>query len=88
VAVPTAALVEEGGKSFVFVQPDVEKLVYSPRRVTVVRRGRDVAHVRTALTSEEERQGLQALRPGERVVTAGAVELKGLLEDLKARAPR
>jgi cobalt-zinc-cadmium efflux system membrane fusion protein len=88
VAVPTAALVEEGGKAFVFVQPDAGKLVYTPRRVAVVRRGRDVAHVRTDPTPDEERQGFQPLRPGTRVVTAGAVELKALLEDLKARAPR
>jgi RNA polymerase sigma factor (sigma-70 family) len=77
VEVPVAALVEEGGATYVFVQTEAAQPVYESRRVTIVRRGKDVAHVRTA-----------GLRPGERIVTAGAVELKGLLEDLKARENR
>jgi cobalt-zinc-cadmium efflux system membrane fusion protein len=77
VEVPVAALVEEGGATYVFVQTDAARPVYESRRVMVVRRGKDVAHVRT-----------DGLRPGERIVTPGAVELKGLLEDLKAREKR
>jgi RNA polymerase sigma factor (sigma-70 family) len=84
-AIPAAALVEEGGKSFVFVQPDPARDVYQQRRVLVVRRGRDVVHVSAAATAEERRQGFAGLRAGERVVTAGAVELQALLADLQKR---
>jgi cobalt-zinc-cadmium efflux system membrane fusion protein len=88
VVLPAAAIVEEGGQTFVFVQPDAKKPLYEQRRVSVVRRGGDVIHIRSRLTSEQERQGLQTVRPGERVVTAGAVELKAVLDDLKAAADR
>jgi multidrug efflux pump subunit AcrA (membrane-fusion protein) len=83
VAIPAGALVETGKEAIVFIQPDPQKLEYVQRRVAVVRRGRDVVHVRSTLRPEEARQGLQALRPGERVVTAGAVELQALLADLQ-----
>jgi len=82
-AVPAAAVVEEGGASFVFVQPDPKQLVYQQRRVLVVRRGREVVHIRSPLSAEDERQGFQPLRSGERIVTSAAVELKALLDDLK-----
>jgi cobalt-zinc-cadmium efflux system membrane fusion protein len=71
-AIPASALVEQGADAFVFVQPDPDRPSYELRRVTVVRRGRDVVHVRW-------RQ-----QPGERLVTAAAVELKALLDDLQA----
>jgi cobalt-zinc-cadmium efflux system membrane fusion protein len=67
VSVPTTAVVEEKGQTFVFVQPDPKKPVYEQRRVVIVRRGSDTVHVRTKLTSEENRQGAQPVRPGERV---------------------
>jgi cobalt-zinc-cadmium efflux system membrane fusion protein len=72
IAIPASALVEQGPSAFIFVQPDPDKPSYELRRVTVVRRGRDVVHVRW-------RQ-----QPGERVVTAAGVELKALLDDLQA----
>jgi hypothetical protein len=50
----------------------------------VVRRSHDAVHIRTKLTPEQERQGFQTVRPGERVITAGALELKAMLDDLKA----
>jgi cobalt-zinc-cadmium efflux system membrane fusion protein len=88
VALPAGAVVEEGRQTFVFVQPDAKKAFYEQRHVVVVRRGQDVVHIRSRLTPEQERQGFQTVRPGERVVTAGAVELKALLEDLKAGEER
>jgi cobalt-zinc-cadmium efflux system membrane fusion protein len=85
---PAGAVIEEGHHTFVFVQPDVKKLFYELRRVVLVRRGQDVVHIRSRLTSELERQGFQTVRIGERVVTAGAVELKAILEDLKVDRDR
>ncbi|MHB1426438.1 MAG: hypothetical protein ACYC3I_25025 [Gemmataceae bacterium] len=54
----------------------------------MVRRSQDVVHVRSRLTAAQERQGFQTVRPGESVVTAGAVGLKAILEDLKAGTER
>jgi cobalt-zinc-cadmium efflux system membrane fusion protein len=85
---PAGAVVDEEHRTFVFVQPDARRFFYELRRVAVVRRGQDVIHVRSRLTPELERQGFQIVRPGERVVTAGAVELKAILEDLKAGTDR
>jgi cobalt-zinc-cadmium efflux system membrane fusion protein len=85
---PAGAIVEEGQQTFVFVQPDLKKFFYEQRRVAVVRRSQDVVHIRSQLTPEQERQGFQTVRVGERVVTAGAVELKAILEGLKAGADR
>jgi membrane fusion protein, heavy metal efflux system len=133
VAVPASALVEEGGATYVFVQPDARERIYVPVRVEVVRRGRDTAHVRTGegggpplsflealgggvgmsdydgdgwldldqadrselshylrFTFRPKQAGAapRGLRPGDRIVTAGAVELKALLHDLKPGPPR
>jgi cobalt-zinc-cadmium efflux system membrane fusion protein len=88
VALPASALVEEGQDNLVFVQPDPRKLEYVRRRVLVVRRGGAMVHVRSPLTPGEERQGYEALRPGDRVVTAGAVELQALWADLQGREKR
>jgi cobalt-zinc-cadmium efflux system membrane fusion protein len=81
---PAAAVVEDGGQSYVFVQPDAKKPIYEQRRVLVVRRGHDAVHVRAKLTPEQERQGVQIVQSGERVITVGALELKAILDDLKA----
>jgi multidrug efflux pump subunit AcrA (membrane-fusion protein) len=83
VAVPASALVQDGGPALVFVQPDSRERRYELRRVVVVRRGAEMVHVRCRPGPAEARQGFGALRPGERVVTAGAVALKALLDDLR-----
>jgi cobalt-zinc-cadmium efflux system membrane fusion protein len=85
---PAAAVVDDGRRTFVFVQPDARKLFYEQRRVLIVRRGHDLVHVRSRLSSEQERLGFQAVRPGERIVTSGVIELKAILDDLKAVADR
>jgi multidrug efflux pump subunit AcrA (membrane-fusion protein) len=79
--VPAAALIEEEGVFFLFVQPDPTRSVYCQRRVIVVRRAGEVAHVRTHPTLAETRRSWQAVRPGERVVTSGAAELRAALVD-------
>jgi cobalt-zinc-cadmium efflux system membrane fusion protein len=53
VVVPTAALVEDGAESVIFVQPDPKEPVYQMRHVQVLRRGKDrdghdVVHLRWA----------------------------------------
>ena len=87
-AVPAAAVVDEGKASYVFVQSDPKQFVYRQHRVLVVRRGQDVIHIRSPLTADEERQGFQSLRAGERILTGGVVELKATLDDLKTKAKR
>jgi membrane fusion protein, heavy metal efflux system len=77
VEVPTAALVEDGDASVVFVQPDPGKTAYELRRVAVARRYHDVVYVRGGDPKAAP------LRPGELVVTSGAVLLKAALEDLR-----
>jgi cobalt-zinc-cadmium efflux system membrane fusion protein len=96
VEVPTNALNEVGGESLLFVQRDPAKPEYTLRRVAVVRRFRDVCHVRSELTpdevkesQEDQKKGLRPikpLRPGDLVVVQGAVELTAALEDLQAKA--
>jgi len=91
VEVPLTGLVEDGRQSFVFVQPDPGKLEYTLRRVKVTHRFDQVAFVRSKLTPEEQKltpdeeaKGylpLQPLKPGERYLAAGVLELRSALED-------
>jgi cobalt-zinc-cadmium efflux system membrane fusion protein len=85
---PSSALVEEGGRTFVFVQSDAKKGLYEQRRVLVVRRGKDTVHVRARLTPEQQRKRFQTIRAGEQVITTGVLELKAILDDLKAARER
>jgi cobalt-zinc-cadmium efflux system membrane fusion protein len=95
VEMPTNALNEVEGQALVFVQPDASKEEFFLRRLAVVRRFKDVTFVRSKLTPPEEeisraevargRRALQPLRPGERVLTRGAVELTTCLEDLATK---
>jgi multidrug efflux pump subunit AcrA (membrane-fusion protein) len=72
VEVPTAALVEDGRTSAVFVQPDPSRPQFVRRQVEVARRFRDVAYLKGGV------------RPGDRVVASGAVLLSEALADLPA----
>jgi cobalt-zinc-cadmium efflux system membrane fusion protein len=78
-----SAVVEEKGQNYVFVQPNANKPVFEQRRIFVVRRGHDVVHISTKLTPEQQKQGFKTIKPGERVVTASAIELKAILDELK-----
>jgi cobalt-zinc-cadmium efflux system membrane fusion protein len=90
--VPITAVVEDGKQSFVFVQPDPDKHQYTLRRVVVTHRFDKVAWVcskltadKAAPTADEKARGVpapQPLRPGEQVLTSGALELRAALEDL------
>jgi multidrug efflux pump subunit AcrA (membrane-fusion protein) len=95
VEIPTNALNEVEGESLVFVQPHANKSEYVLRRVSVVQRFKDVTVVRSKLTKrdrevseadvERGRRPIEALLPGERVITRGLVELTAELERLAAR---
>lgn len=69
VEVPSAALVEDGKTSVVFVQPDPDVPEFVRRSVAVTRRYHDMAYVK------------DGVRPGERVVTGGALQLNQALVD-------
>ena len=95
VEVPLTALAEDGKQSCVFVQPDPDQPRYTMRRVQVTARFEKTAYVRSKLkpaemqqTPEENHQGLQPrepLRPGERIIAAGVLELRSALEDLESK---
>jgi cobalt-zinc-cadmium efflux system membrane fusion protein len=86
VSVPAAALDEDGSESVVFVQLDpAHPRILRMRRVVVTQRMGDTVYVRSVLTPEQEKRGLQPLRPGEVVVTHGVLELKAALEELQAK---
>lgn len=90
VVIPTTALVEDGYDSIVFVQPNPNKPEFTMRRVVVARRQQHEVFVRARLTSKDKLAAsstkgvaLSPLHPGELVVTAGALELKAKVEDLR-----
>ena len=79
VEIPTRALVEDGNESIVLVQTDPKLDRFYRRRVSVVRRYADTVLVRSRLTPEQRRLGMEELHEGEMVVSAGALELKAAL---------
>ncbi len=81
VEIPTRALVEDGDESVVFVQPDPQVLHFKMRRVLVVRRSHDFVYVRSRLTPEQLKEGLEELHEGEHVMAAGALEQKAALQE-------
>jgi cobalt-zinc-cadmium efflux system membrane fusion protein len=100
VEVPLTALVDDGKLSFIFVQSGPDKAQFTLRRVLVTHRFEKTAFVKSKLTPKEMertpdqvKKGIPAaepLRPGERYLTTGALELRAALEDLlsKARSTR
>jgi cobalt-zinc-cadmium efflux system membrane fusion protein len=78
--IPTRALVEDDAGSVVLVRIDPREYRYVSRRVKVVRRNRDTVYVRSELTAQEKQDGFQELKPGEVVVSSGALQLKAALQ--------
>ncbi len=95
VEIPADALVDDGMQSLVFVQSDAGAPRFTMRRVQVTQRFEHTVFVQSAPipkgeqpTTEEAESGLlvkEPLRPGERVLLAGAVELKAAMVDLESR---
>lgn len=78
VDVPASAIVTADRDNFVFIQRDPARAEYTLRRVKVLRRHQDWVSVEQTADN-----GTTGLSPGDRVVTAGAVELKSQLDDLQ-----
>jgi membrane fusion protein, heavy metal efflux system len=95
VEIAVNALVDDGRQSLVFVQTDAVKRHYTMRRVHVTHRFESTVFVRstdipkaeqlTALEAEENLLPQEPLRPGDRVLLAGPVELKRVVIDLDSR---
>jgi cobalt-zinc-cadmium efflux system membrane fusion protein len=84
VEIPTKALVEDGEESVVFVevaQADSQIKRFKVRRVSVVRRNFDVVYIRSRLTPEQLKEGLEELHEGETIMAAGALEQKAALQE-------
>jgi cobalt-zinc-cadmium efflux system membrane fusion protein len=94
VEIPNDALADDGKQAVVFVQADPDKPgVYTMRRVDIVQRMERTVLVRSRfpdgndeqpLTPQDKEEGLlpkHVLKPGDRVITAGVLEIKKELED-------
>ena len=98
VEVPLTALAEDGKQSFVFVQPNPAQPRFTMRRVQVTHRFDRTAFVRSRLTPaaqkltpEEKAQGFQpreTLKPGERILANGVLELRAALDDMESKAAK
>lgn len=98
VEVPLTALAEDGKQSFVFVQRDPAQPRYTMRRVQVTHRFDRTAFVLSRLTPAEQKltpeetaQGFQPrepLKPSERVIATGVLELRAALDDMESKADK
>jgi membrane fusion protein, heavy metal efflux system len=86
VAIPVAALVEQGDQQIVLVQPDPREPRFVRRRVAVVRRAGGMVFVQSEPTPAQRQRGIRPLRPGELIVISGAVQLTAALADLQSSA--
>jgi cobalt-zinc-cadmium efflux system membrane fusion protein len=69
--VPSAAVVEDGRQSIVFVQPDPSVPHFARRSVKVVRRFRDIIYIRD-----------EGVKAGDTIVTDGALLLRDAMDQL------
>lgn len=73
IELPVAAVVEDGRQSVVFVENDSSSCRFCRRSVKVVRRSRETIYVK----AEDD-----GVRPGMRIVTAGALMVKNAMDQL------
>lgn len=83
VEVPTSALIEDGSSSMVILRVNEGRREFALRRVAVARRTSEWIGIRTEPKPDEKARGVQALKPGEHVVTGGALELASALKDVQ-----
>ena len=85
VEIDVSAVADDGsGRTFVFVQADEEKSLYTLRRVKVTHRFDKVVYVKSKLDPKEA--GPEALHEGDKVLKSGVLELKAELEDRESNA--
>ena len=87
-AIPSTALLEEGRQQLVFVQPEPDKPEYVRRPIAVSRReGKTVLAWSNPAPARND-GGALPLRPGERVVSVGVVQLAEAIRGLEAAAAK
>jgi len=98
VEIPTGGLGDDGKQAVVFVQTGDQPGVYTMRRVEIVQRLDTTVLVRSRfangederpLTPADKEQGLlprHTLKPGEKILAAGVLEIKRELDDRTAEA--
>jgi cobalt-zinc-cadmium efflux system membrane fusion protein len=84
VAVPTPALIEEGGLASVFVETSAGEHQFTRRQVAVTRRGQDMVFIRSEPNSAERAAGMESLKAGEHVVVSGGLLLHSELDNLRS----
>lgn len=85
VVIPTAALIEEGGASYVFVETDAEHREFARRKISVRRRGRRNLFVCGDSAPSGRGCGAESLGVGERVIVTNVLELSAELDSAKSR---
>ncbi len=84
VVVPTSALIEDGNCTQLFVATSDRPNEFTCVKVAVVQREREFIYVRAQPTSAEHEAGAEPVRPGQRVIRSGVLELKAELQSLQA----
>lgn len=84
VAIPSAALIEEGDAASVLVAVNGSRVDFTPRKVAVVQRGRETVLIRAEPKEVEKKRGAQPLRVGEEIITTGNLQLAAELANFKA----
>lgn len=87
--IPTSAAIESAGLATIFVQDFAGPNQFTRRRVLVTDHADGRIHVRAQPTEREAKRGAEPLRPGEKVLAGGVVEIAAAMETLvSARAAR
>ena len=87
-AIPSTALVDEGGRPYIFIQPEAEETTYARQAIAVARRSGATVFVRGEPSPAEQQAGAKALRAGQRVVSSGTVQLAEALRGLQSAAAK
>ena len=87
-AIPSSALVDEGGRPFIFLQPEAKETTYARQAIAVARRAGATVFVRGDPSPAEQQAGARPLRAGQRVVSSGTVQLAEALRGLQSAAAK
>lgn len=79
IELPSTAVVEDGTDSIVFVQPNLRETDYVRRTVHIVRRLRETVYIKSVEAG---------VRPGDRIVTSGALMLQNAMAQLPSEEGR